>query len=267
MITIKNEEDIKWMRYSGHITGTVLRELKKISHEGILLNDLDRTAESMIKKMRAIPAFKGFRRDAKHVYPKTITVSINDEVVHGIPTDRPLQKGDLVSIDMGAFYKGYCSDSAISFIVDDDREDKLLTVTKESLYKGISKMFAGNRLGDISNAVQTHVEAHGFGVVRDLVGHGVGKAMHEDPAVPNFGRAGTGPLLRKGFVLAIEPMVTEGSWEVEELDDGWTVVTADGSRAAHFEHTIAITEKGPRILTLPFDVPESEEYPFSSVEQ
>ncbi len=258
MITVKSQEDLKWMRHSGHITATILNELKKSSVEGIFAKDLDRIAETMIKNMGAVSAFKGYRG-----YPKTITVSINEQVVHGIPGTRPLQKGDLVSIDMGVFYKGHCSDSAISLIVgEDDSGNKLLEVTKESLYRGISKATANNRLGDISYAVQSYVGENGFSVVRDLVGHGIGRQMHEDPQIPNFGKAGTGPRLRNGFTLAIEPMVNAGDWKVECLKDGWTVVTADGTLSAHFEHTVAITEKGPRILTLPFDAPESQEYPF-----
>ncbi len=260
MITVKSDEDIKWMRESGHITATVLMELAKMISEGIFVNDLDRVAESMIKKMGAISAFKGYRG-----YPKTITVSINEQVVHGIPGQRKLKNGDLVSIDMGVFYKGYCSDSAISVIVGDLKNDeKLLNVTRESLYKGIEKAAIGNRLGDLSNAVQSYVEENGFSVVRDLVGHGIGKAMHEDPPIPNYGKTGAGPLLKKGFVLAIEPMVNAGVWQVYCLDDGWTVVTADGLNSAHFEHTVAITDRGPRILTLPMDASEKEEYPFSS---
>ncbi len=260
MVTLKTDEDIELMRRSGCITAAVLSMLAENSHEGICLNDLDRLAETMIKKMGAVPAFKNYRG-----YPKTITVSINEQVVHGIPGKRKLKKGDLVSFDMGVFYKGHCSDAALSVIVGDNcnaDDKKLLQVTKESLYKGIEQAVIGNRLGDVSHAVQKHAEAHGFSVVRDLVGHGIGREMHEDPQVPNYGRAGRGILLKKGMTLAIEPMVNAGKYGVLCLEDGWTIVTADGKKSAHFEHTVAITEKGPRILTLPEDASEEEEFPF-----
>lgn len=265
MVTLKSDDDIKWMRHSGTITAAVLRELAKNCQEGICLNDLDRMAESMIKKMGAVPAFKNYRG-----YPKTITVSINEQVVHGIPGKRRIRKGDLVSFDMGAYYKGHCSDSALSVLVGDspDPEDlRLLETTKESLYEGISKFLPENHLGDISNAVQSYAEGRGFSVVRDLVGHGIGRQMHEDPPVPNYGRPGRGLLLQKGLVLAIEPMINAGVYDVIFLDDGWTVITADGRKSAHFEHTVALTDKGPRILTLPEDATEEEEYPLLSLQK
>ena len=260
MINIKSDDDIKRMRESGHITATVLRELSGMICEGIFVKDLDRHAEDMIKKMGAIPAFKNYRG-----YPATLNVSINEQVVHGIPGKRRIKDGDVVSIDMGVFLNGWCSDSALTVIAGtpNPKDELLLKVTKESLFKGIEKCCVGLRLGDISNAVQTHVESNGFSVVRDLVGHGIGKALHEDPSVPNYGKAGMGPTLKKGFVVAVEPMVNTGGWQVACLDDGWTVVTQDGLNSAHFEHTIAITERGPRILTLPLSASESEEYPFS----
>ncbi len=260
MVTVKSDEDIKWMRHSGTITAAVLAELAKNAHEGISLNDLDRIAESMIKKMGAVPAFKNYRG-----YPKTITVSIDDQVVHGIPNKRKLKKGELVSFDMGVYYNGWCSDSALSVIVGDDpnpEDVRLLEATKNSLYKGIEQCVIGNHLGDVSHAVQQYAESKGFSVVRDLVGHGIGRSMHEDPAVPNYGRAGRGLLMKKGMVIAVEPMINAGTHRVLCLEDGWTIVTEDGKKSAHFEHTIAFTERGPRILTLPEGASEEEEYPF-----
>lgn len=265
MVNLKSDDDIKWMRHSGTITAAVLQELAKNCQEGICVNDLDRMAESMIKKMGAVPAFKNYNG-----YPKTITVSINEQVVHGIPGKRKIKKGDLVSFDMGAFYKGHCSDSALSVLVGDnpDPEDlKLLNTTKEALYKGIAQFVEGNRLGDISHAVQEYAEGRGFSVVRDLVGHGIGRAMHEDPSVPNFGKAGRGMALKKGLVLAIEPMINAGVYDVIFMDDGWTVITADGKKSAHFEHTVALTDRGPRILTLPEDASEEEEYPLLALQK
>lgn len=260
MIILKTDEEIQRMRESGHVTAMVLRELSAHVAEGFLVKDLDRIAETMIKNMGAVPAFKGYRG-----YPKTITVSINEQVVHGIPGKRRLKKGDIVSIDMGVFLDGYCSDAALTVPVGEvsPEAEKLIRVTRESFYKGVEKAFIGNRLGDVSHAIQVYAESFGFSVVRDLVGHGIGRAMHEDPPVPNYGRSGSGTLLKKGLVIAIEPMINAGAWEVVCLDDGWTVVTRDGGNSSHFEHTVALTEEGPRILTLPMDAPREEEYPFS----
>jgi methionyl aminopeptidase len=197
--------------------------------------------------MGGVPTFKGY-----HGYPSSICASVNQEVVHGIPGDYTLKDGDLLSIDIGTTLDGYVSDSAVTIPVGEvsKNAERLMRVTQECLMLGIAQMYKGKRLGDIGNAVQRHAEAHGYGVVRELVGHGVGTKMHEEPQVPNYGRAGSGLELRTGLVLAIEPMITEGHYSVETLKDGWTVVTADGKLAAHFEHTIAITDDGPKILTL-----------------
>ena len=213
---------------------------------GVTTKDLDEVAREVITSHGAIPSFKGY-----HGYPGNICASVNEEVVHGIPGSRKLQEGDIVSVDCGATYNGFVGDSAVTIPVGkiDPVSEQLLRVTEESLYKGIAAAIVGNRLSDISHAVQVHVEAAGFSVVRDYVGHGIGRNMHEDPQIPNFGPPGHGPLLKPGMVLAIEPMVNVGTYKVRTLKDGWTVLTADGKRSAHFEHTIAITPDGPKLLT------------------
>ncbi|MDQ7823201.1 MAG: type I methionyl aminopeptidase [Candidatus Eremiobacteraeota bacterium] len=260
MIILKSDDEIALMRESGHITATVLEELRNASGVGVTTRELDRIADSLIVKMGARPAFKGYKG-----YPSATTISLNDEVVHSIPNKRKLKSGDVVSIDMGVFYRDYCSDAAITVAIGDVEPEKLrlMQVTRESLYKGIRKAVIGNRLGDVSSGIQEHVESNGFSVVRDLVGHGIGRAMHEEPQVPNYGTPGIGPLLRKGMVLALEPMVNLGTYKVAVKRDNWTVVTEDGKCSAHFEHTVAVTEKGPRILTLPHGAAKNEEYPFS----
>ncbi|HUA10167.1 MAG TPA: type I methionyl aminopeptidase [Candidatus Acidoferrales bacterium] len=247
MVTLKSAREIETMRRSGKITAKVLTELMQTARAGMTTKDLDEIAERGIRGLGGIPTFKGY-----HGYPATICASVNDEVVHGIPGDYVLQDGDLLSIDIGTTLDGYVSDSAVTIPIGtiSAKAQKLLDVTQECLMLGIAQMQRGNHLGDISAAVQRHAEGHGYGVVRELAGHGVGTAMHEEPQVPNYGKAGTGLELRPGLVLAIEPMITLGDRKVEILKDGWTVVTADGKLAAHFEHTIAVTEDGPRILTL-----------------
>lgn len=247
MITIKSPREIELMRLSGKVTAKTLGSLMRAVRPGITTRDLDRIAEQSIRSMGGSPTFKGYNG-----YPASICTSVNEEVVHGIPSDRVLNEGDLLSIDIGTTLNGYVSDSAVTVPVGTISEEaqRLLTVTQESLMLGIAQMVKGNHLSDIGHAVQAHAEAHGYGVVRDLVGHGVGTKLHEDPQVPNFGPQGQGITLRPGLVLAIEPMITEGDYTVRTLSDGWTVVTADGKLAAHFEHTIVVTEEGPRILTL-----------------
>ncbi len=260
MIILKSEDEIQIMRESGHITALVLQELEKNTAEGITTRELDRIAEDLIIKMKARPAFKGYKS-----YPCSTTISINEEVVHGIPGKRKLKSGDIVSIDMGVFYRDYCSDAAITLAIGEIGEEKkkLLKVTQEALYKGIEKAVQGLRLGDLSSQIQDYVELNGYSVVRALVGHGIGRAMHEEPQVPNYKMEKSGPLLRAGMVLAIEPMVNMGTDEIYIKEDKWTVVTADSKCSAHFEHTVAITNNGPRILTLPNGAPREEEYPFS----
>jgi len=247
MITLKSAREIETMRRSGKITSKVLTDLMKAVRPGVTTKFLDEMAERGIRELGGVPTFQGY-----HGYPASICASVNDEVVHGIPGDYVLKEGDLLSIDIGTTFEGYVSDTAVTVGVGNISQaaQKLLDVTQECLMVGIAQMQRGNHLGDIGAAVQQHAESHGYGVVRELVGHGVGVAMHEEPQVPNYGKAGTGIELRSGLVLAIEPMITQGDFKVEILKDGWTVVTADGKLAAHFEHTIAVTDDGPKILTL-----------------
>ena len=224
-------------------TLALIREQAK---PGITTLELDRTAEEYIRAQGAVPAFKGYNG-----FPATLCTSVNEQVVHGIPGLRSLESGDIISIDCGALIDGYFGDAAVTLPIGEVGEDlqKLLKVTEESLFLGIAQAKLGNRLYDVSYAVQTHVEANGFSVVRDYVGHGIGRAMHEDPQIPNFGKPGRGPRLEVGMALAIEPMVNMGTYEVQTLKDHWTVVTKDSRSSAHFEHTVAITENGPEILT------------------
>ena len=247
MITIKSAREIELMRVSGKITAKTLTMLMKRARPGMTTAEIDKLAEESIRSMGGVPTFLGYNG-----YRHSICLSVNDEVVHGIPGPRVLQEGDILSLDLGTTYEGYVSDSAVTVAVGNVSEaaKRLMRVTQECLMLGIAQMQKGNRLSDIGHAVQHHAESHGYGVVRALVGHGVGTKMHEEPQVPNFGAPGQGVILKPGLVLAIEPMITEGTYEVETLQDGWTVVTADGKLAAHFEHTIALTEDGPRILTL-----------------
>lgn len=246
MIILKSEREIKYMRDAGRIVAETLQEVKKAVRPEITTLELDQLAEDYIKSCGAIPTFKGY-----HGFPGNICASVNEQVVHGIPSVKKLKNGDTVSIDIGAVINGYHGDAALTLPVGEiDIEVKnLLKVTQESLDKGIEKAIAGNRLSDISHAVQTHAEKHGYGVVRDYVGHGIGRNMHEDPQIPNYGIPGHGPRLKPGMTLAIEPMINMGTHAVNVLNDGWTVVTADGKPSAHFEHTIAITPDGPEILT------------------
>ncbi len=248
MIILKSEREIDIMREADRIVAETHQYLSEIIEAGISTAELDKLADEFIRSRGAVPSFKGYRG-----YPASVCISINDEVVHGIPSkNRFLENGDIVSIDIGTFYEGFNGDAAKTFAVGDitKEAEKLLKVTEESLLKGIEKAIVGNRLFDISHAVQKHVESNNFSVVRDYVGHGIGRDMHEDPQIPNFGPAGRGPKLKAGMVLAIEPMVNVGSYEVETLADDWTVVTKDGSFSAHFEHSIALTEEGPRILSV-----------------
>ena len=247
MISIKSAREIEIMRRSGKITSKTLERLMAAARPGVTTAQLDRIADESIRSMGGVPTFIGYNG-----YPSAICTSVNDEVVHGMPGKRVLADGDLLSLDIGTTLEGYVSDSAITVAIGNVSEaaQRLMRVTQECLMLGIAQMQVGNHLGDIGHAVQQHAESNGYGVVRALVGHGIGRKMHEDPQVPNYGSPGQGTLLRNGLVLAIEPMITEGTWEVATLEDGWTVVTEDGKLAAHFEHTIAITDHGPKILTL-----------------
>ncbi|MBP1759365.1 MAG: methionine aminopeptidase, type [Firmicutes bacterium] len=246
MIELKNANQLVRMRNAGRIVAETLALMREHVKPGVTTLELDRIAEKYIRAQGAIPAFKGYNG-----FPATLCTSVNEQVVHGIPGLRSLESGDIISIDCGALIDGYFGDAAITLPIGEVSEDlqKLLRVTEESLMLGIAKANVGNRLYDVSNAVQTHVEANGFSVVRDYVGHGIGKAMHEDPQIPNFGRPGRGPRLEVGMALAIEPMVNMGTYEVQTLKDRWTVVTKDNRPSAHFEHTVAITENGLEILT------------------
>lgn len=246
MITIKSESELDLMRISGRVVANALEELGKRVKPGVTTKELDQFAFEFFKKNDCVPAFLGY-----HGYPATICASINDEVVHGIPGKRVLEEGDIVGIDIGAFYKGYCGDSARTFPVGKVGSEikKLLQVTWESLGKGIDQCRIGNRISDIGHAVQEYVEKQGFTVVKDYVGHGIGQAMHEEPQVPNYGKPHQGPRIVEGMCLALEPMVNVGGDAVKVLEDGWTVVTKDGKFSAHFEDTIAIRAEGPEILT------------------
>jgi len=247
VIIIKSHREIEQLRKSNAIVGEVLRELRKMIAPGVTTEELDRRAEEIILSKGAIPAFKGYRN-----YPATLCVSINEEVVHGIPGSRKLREGDIVSIDVGVNLSGYFGDAAITFPVGeiDQGARRLLETTEKALHIGIGMARVGNRLHDISHAIQQWVEANGFSVVREYVGHGIGRSLHEEPQIPNFGSPGQGPRLERGMVLALEPMVNEGTYEVKLLPDGWTVVTADGKRSAHFEHTITITDGQAEILSM-----------------
>ena len=253
MIVIKSRDEIEKIRESSRIVAEVLQTLREFIRPGITTWALNKKAEEVIKKRKARAAFKGYKPSfGSGAYPAALCVSINEEVIHGIPsTRRVIKEGDIVSMDVGVCYKGYYGDGATTVAVGkvEDRVKELLKVAEEALYRGIEAARVGNRVGDISFAVQSYVESHGFSVIREFVGHGVGKRIHEEPPVPNFGEPGRGPLLKEGMTIAIEPMVAMGSGEVRIKEDGWTAVTVDGSWAAHFEHTIAVLEEGPRILT------------------
>jgi len=247
MIIIKSERELRYMYDAGQIVAGAHREVAKAARPGVTTLELDEAAEEYIRSRQAKPAFKGY-----HGFPATICASLNEEVVHGIPSRlRQLTSGDIISIDIGAVLNDYVGDAAVTLPVGeiDDEVRRLLDVTERSLAEGIKKAEVNNRLSDISHAVQSFVEKNGFSVVRDFVGHGIGRSMHEEPQIPNFGMPGRGPRLKSGMVLAIEPMVNMGTYEVETLRDNWTVVTKDKKRSAHFEHTVAVTDKGPWILT------------------
>jgi len=246
VITIKSEAELKLMRISGKIVGQALAEIGHKIKPGVVAQDIDKFAYDFFKKNDCVPAFLGY-----HGYPATICTSVNSEVVHGIPGKRILEEGDIVGVDIGAYYKGYCGDSARTFPVGkiEKEAERLLKVTFEALNIGIDQCRVGNRISDIGYAIQKYVETHGFSVVRDYVGHGIGQAMHEEPQVPNYGKPHQGPRIVEGMCLALEPMVNVGTEDVKVLQDGWTVVTKDGKFSAHFEDTIAILANGPENLT------------------
>lgn len=235
------------MRQAGRIVALAHEEIKKAIQPGVTTQELDELAEGIIRSHNAIPAFKGYGG-----FPGSICASVNEEVVHGIPGKRTLNSGDIISVDIGVNLNGYFADSAKTHGVGEISESaqKLIRITRECFYKGLEQCVVGKRLSDIGQAIQVHAEAHGYGVVRDLVGHGIGTALHEDPQVPNYGPAGKGPRLQVGMVLAIEPMINQGTYRVKTLSDDWTVVTLDNSLSAHYEHTVAITENGYELLTV-----------------
>ena len=244
---IKSARELELMRAAGKIVAETFEKIKEVIKPGITTKELDRIAEKFIRDNKGIPAFLGYNG-----YPASICTSVNEEVVHGIPSRRILKDGDIVGIDIGVIYDGYCGDAARTFEVGyvSEKAKKLIRITEESFFVGIIMAVEGKRLQDISHAIQTYVESNGYSVVRDLVGHGIGKKMHEEPQVPNYGTAGKGPRLKAGLTLAIEPMVNEGRLHVKTLSDGWTVVTSDSSLSAHYENTIAITAGEPEILTM-----------------
>ncbi len=250
--TIKSPREIEIMKESCKIVAEILRLLKGMIRPDITTKELDQFAEEFIRSQGAEPAFKGYGTDKKNLFPATLCISIDDEVVHGIPSNRKLQEGEIIAIDVGVKKKNYFGDGAWTYAVGKISDDKvkLLRATEQALEVGIKQARAGNHVHDISAAVQSFVEKQGFSVVRDLVGHGVGQKLHEEPAIPNFGEPGTGPLLQKGMTLAIEPMVNFGTYRVRIDSDGWTVRTADGLPSAHFEHTVLVTDNNPEILTI-----------------
>lgn len=248
MIIIKSQQEIDIMRESGKVTGYILKELENIVKPGISTAEINRFVEDTILKNKMTPTFKGYGG-----FPAASCVSVNEVVVHGIPSPkRILQEGDIVSVDVGSTFRGYVSDAARTYGVGriSAEAQRLIDVTRESFFEGLKFCRVGYRLSDISHAVQVRAEADGFGVIRDFVGHGVGRAMHEDPQIPNYGKPGRGPRLAEGMVFAIEPMITQGSYEVDVLADDWTVVTVDGKLAAHYENTVVITDGEPELLTL-----------------
>ena len=253
MISIKTKSEIDLMRTAGEIVALVLKKIEENISPGVTTIELDRIAEESIRSKGAIPSFKGYKAAYANIddFPGSICASINDEVVHGIPGLRELKDGDIISVDVGAYINGFHGDAARTYPVGNVAPNalRLIRVTEESFYKGLEFAREGYRLSDISHAIQVYVEGHGYSVVKALVGHGIGQAMHEEPQIPNYRPPGRGPRLREGMTLAIEPMINAGAHEVVTLHDGWTVVTRDGSLSAHYEHTIAITQGQPLILT------------------
>jgi len=246
MIDYKTEEEIEIQRKSSLLVGKTLAEVAKLIKPGVTTLDLDKIAEEFIRDNNAIPGFKDY-----HGFPNTLCTSVNEQVVHGIPSDKPLKNGDIVSVDCGVLFEGFYGDSAYTFEIGEVSEEikKLLEVTKTSLLLGLEKAIVGNRVGDIGYTIQKYTESFGYGVVRELVGHGVGRNLHESPEVPNYGRRKAGLKLKQGLVLAIEPMINLGTKDVKQLKDGWTIVTADGRPSAHFEHDVAIRKGKPDVLS------------------
>jgi methionyl aminopeptidase len=254
MVYLKTDEEVELLRKANLLVGSTLAELAKVIEPGVTTKQLDTIAETFIRDNGAEPTFKGFPNPYGGPFPASICTSVNNQVVHGIPNDTPLENGDIVSIDCGTLLNGFCGDSCYTFKVGEvsDEVSKLLDVTKESLYKGIEQAVVGSRLGNISYAVQNYCESNSYGVVREFVGHGIGRDMHEEPQVPNYGRRGTGMLLKNGLCIAIEPMITLGKRDISMLSDNWTIVTRDGKPAAHYEHTVCV-RKGKADILSSFD--------------
>jgi len=252
VILIKSKKEVDYIKESCRIVAETLQLLKSNVKPGITTLELDKITEDYIRSNNAVPAFKGYSQGSAPGFPGSVCSSVDDEVVHGIPSSRILKDGEIVSLDIGVLKNGFFGDAALTVAVGNisDEKKKLMDVTERSLQLGIEQAVAGNKVHDISNAVQVYVESNGFSIVRDLCGHGVGKFLHEDPSIPNFGRKGTGPKLKNGMTLAIEPMVNAGKYDVITAKDGWTIITADGSTSAHFEHTILINNNSPEILTI-----------------
>ena len=246
MITIKTPEEIKIMAEAGKILATVLNEIEKLVKPGITTIELDRAAEALVLKHEAKPAFKGYDD-----FPYSLCVSVNEEIVHGLPSERILKEGDVIGLDLGVLYKGYNSDMAITVAVGEISFEakRLIMVTKKALKRGIRKVRPGNTIGDIGNTIQRYIEDQGLGVVRDLCGHGIGKEIHEDPKIPNYGTRHKGEVLKEGMVICLEPMVTMGDYHLKKAKDGYGYITRDNSLTAHFEHTMVVTKKGARVLT------------------
>ncbi len=246
MITIKNEREIELMRHAGYLVSLTHKYLKPFIKEGITTKELDKLAYDFIIKNDGVPTCLGYEG-----FPSTLCTSVNDEVVHGIPSDRKLKNGDIITIDMVIGYKGYQGDAAWTYVVGEVSDDKkyLMEHTEKALYEGIKQVKPGNRIGDISAAIEEYATKHNLGIVKELCGHGIGTDMHEDPNVPNYGKKATGPRLKEGMVIAIEPMLNLGTADIYQLDDGWTIKTDDGKSSAHFEHTVLVTKDGYEILT------------------
>jgi len=251
------EEEVRAIKRSKQIVAKILEELGSMIRPGVRTRELDEHAEARTREMGAIPAFKGYRD-----FPSSLCTSINEEIVHGIPSSRVLREGDIISLDFGVLYEGYYGDAAVTFPVGEvtPRAKKLIQAAKEAFHKGLDQARTGNRLSDISHAIQTYVEAQGFSVIRSFVGHGIGLSLHEEPQIPNFGLPGRGPKIKPGMVFALEPMIAMGDWNVEILEDNWTAITRDKSLSAHYEHTVAITEEGAEILS---ELDEKGASPFS----
>ncbi len=246
MIPLKSEAELEIMRQTGKILGRMIKKIEGFTREGVTTGEIDRFVQELAEEEGVSPAFKGYRG-----FPAAICTSVNEEIVHGIPGERRLKAGDILSLDLGINYRNFFCDAAVTLAIGevDSGKKKLIEVTRKSLAEGIRQAQPNNHLSDISYAIQNYAEKNGFAVVRQFVGHGIGKNLHEEPEIPNFGRPHQGPLLKSGMVLAIEPMINMGTWESQILDDGWTAVTKDKLPSAHFEHTVAVTENGPEVLT------------------